>query len=215
MLTSVPVSTLTSTAVATASSVSVAPAGAAIDPVMAVVSGGTATTGTSTLTDGPPVMTVTGSDVSHSVSPSTIAANRAYECLESMSESSYGTAKAAGSDATPSIRCSPRIAPASGVAVWSTSVTTATAVGERAIGSAEVIVPVTAVTAATAWLATPSDPSTRSATIATAPSFRVINSVSVHQAAKAGRRSAACRGGPRRGRCSAIERQWEYAEPSR
>src|SRR5262245_57446807 len=96
MLTSVPVSTLTRTAISSAWSLRSTPDGTAIVPEIAAGAAGAATTGTSTLTAGPPVMTGTGSAVFSSVAPSTIDARIAYELLGLMPASSYGTANAAG-----------------------------------------------------------------------------------------------------------------------
>src|SRR4029078_7695710 len=128
-------------ACAPASALRAAPGGTAIAPVIAVGNAGASTTGASTLTLGPPVMTGTGSWLLYSLAPSPIDATIAYECFEAMPESSYGNSNATGTEATPSIRCSPMTPPASGPVVWSTSVTTPTASPARATGSGHLMFP--------------------------------------------------------------------------
>src|SRR5262245_657454 len=94
-----------------------------------------------------------------------------------MPASSYGTSNATGSAASPSIRCSPMIPPASELAVWSTSVTTATAWPDSVTGSAAVIVPVRLVTAADVRATTVNEPSTTIATAMAAASVRFMNRI--------------------------------------
>ena len=66
---------------------------------------------------------------------------------------SYGTENGSGTAATPSIRCWPITAPASGAAAWSTMVITATALPLRAMSWVNVSVPLTNSVAADAGIA--------------------------------------------------------------